>query len=514
MEKVLLFAILAISINAFSQSKQSILGLQHPSLYTLQDFQDKMRNGEEFTTGFLSKNNPAQGHKHQTLSQNSIIPLYDSVYNWQWDTLTMSWKINSKIINMVYNATNNLISEIGLNWSGSTWENSWKVIITYDANNNLTSTLYEDWNGSAWNESNKQIWTYDPNNNITSEISQFLNGSLMQNYYQRISTYDANNNRTSLTTQFWIGTAWQNSDRYVSTYNANNNNTVNLYQGWNGSDWVNGTQNIFTYDASNNQTSRLYQSWDINTWQSDTQDTFTYDGNNNLLTIVTQRRFIGSELQNAIKIIFTYDSSNNQTSILYQNWNSNWDNSSLRSFTYDVKNNMTSQLSQNWNGSNFENEYQDTFTYDDNNNQTSELSQTWNGNIWNINSQRLSFFDVDNFMLNYSYKYWDAGRNIVTYGDSTNNYFHTVLTGIKDLAGPDNSITVYPNPNSGNFNINSINPICGIEIYNPAGNRVYSDYKLKQQTSKEVDLSRSPKGIYLVKINNGTKKYVRKVVVE
>jgi hypothetical protein len=101
----------------------------------------------------------------------------------------------------------------------------------------------------------------------------------------------------------------------------------------------------------------------------------------------------------------------------------------------------------------------------------------------------------------------------VEYGDSVYYYYHTaVVTGIPDAF--EAGVAVYPNPSSGKVTISSKSPISGLEIYNLAGNRVYSDPKIKQQTSKEINLTAFPKGIYFVKVYTGTKSQIRKVVVQ
>ncbi|MCD4681587.1 MAG: right-handed parallel beta-helix repeat-containing protein [Bacteroidales bacterium] len=76
-------------------------------------------------------------------------------------------------------------------------------------------------------------------------------------------------------------------------------------------------------------------------------------------------------------------------------------------------------------------------------------------------------------------------------------------------------INVYPNPSSGRFTLeSSIVNIYKIEIYNVIGERIYETTNMKKQSSNEIDLSCSPKGIYFVRIYNGTIIYDRIVVVQ
>lgn len=70
---------------------------------------------------------------------------------------------------------------------------------------------------------------------------------------------------------------------------------------------------------------------------------------------------------------------------------------------------------------------------------------------------------------------------------------------------------IYPNPSSGKFIIEIQNnqKDLNIEIYNVIGEKV-----LQQQTSKEIDLSDSPRGIYFIRVYEGEKIYTRKIIVE
>jgi uncharacterized repeat protein (TIGR03803 family) len=80
-------------------------------------------------------------------------------------------------------------------------------------------------------------------------------------------------------------------------------------------------------------------------------------------------------------------------------------------------------------------------------------------------------------------------------------------------------INIYPNPTNGKFTIQIANrhqqtANSTIEIYNVLGEKLYSDSKLYQQYSSEIDLSNSPKGIYFVKVHTETEIHIEKIVVE
>ena len=116
-----------------------------------------------------------------------------------------------------------------------------------------------------------------------------------------------------------------------------------------------------------------------------------------------------------------------------------------------------------------------------------------------------------------------GGTNVATNSDGsrffvTDSYNGTVRvykkinTGMDDLKKGIFNITVYPNPASGKFTIISNNTISSVEIYTLLGERIYSNLKFNQKIS--IDLSDHCKGIYVIKINSGTKSYNRKIIIQ
>jgi plastocyanin len=91
----------------------------------------------------------------------------------------------------------------------------------------------------------------------------------------------------------------------------------------------------------------------------------------------------------------------------------------------------------------------------------------------------------------------------------------SVTTGISDnqlLTG----ISIFPNPSGGKFRLtvngwtNSDN--ARVEIYNLAGKTVYLSYLTNSQY--DIDLSSQGKGVYLLKVKQGTAVQTRKIVVQ
>jgi hypothetical protein len=135
----------------------------------------------------------------------------------------------------------------------------------------------------------------------------------------------------------------------------------------------------------------------------------------------------------------------------------------------------------------------------------------WDGSKWLNSYQYNSSFDANGISQSDTYKEWDETGTFVSYGDSSYYYYHTVVTGVPDLN--EANASVYPNPTNGRITISSDNPISAIEIYNLSGKLIFADLKVKQSLS-EIDLSGNSRGIYFVKIYDGTKYFNQKVILQ
>ncbi|MCX6269477.1 MAG: T9SS type A sorting domain-containing protein [Bacteroidetes bacterium] len=453
MKKVLLFAIFALSIGAIAQNKRPNIQTPPPSRHSLHDVQGIQEDDGLKKTGVYSEMNSTHFTDNQMLNHRELMQIWDSIFSFQWDTLTDGWQLGYKYIDMVYNAKHYLTNYLWQAWNGTAWENSVKVTYTYNAYNLQTSFLGQRWDAAAWVNASQYLYTYDASNNMTSRLYQL-----------------------------WTSGAWANVNQYIYTYDADNNLTSQMRQTWSSGAWVNNYQTIFTYDAANNQTNSLNQNWINDAWVS------------------------------VYQTIHTYNANNYKTNSLSQTWNGvAWVDSFSGVYTYDVNNNQTNYDEQRWNGNTWENNYQYSCTYDANNNRTKETEQYWIGNTW-VNSSQFNYaYDVNNFMISDAYRYWNDAGNL-TYGDSTYYFSHAVM-GTDDLPAQEGSISVYPNPSQGKFTINCSKTISSIEIFNTLGEQVCNDQKFHLPTSKEIDLSGCDKGIYLVKILIGETRYNKKIVI-
>ncbi len=484
MKKSLLFAILALSVNAFAQVNPKTLPLLDSRGISMHQ-KLRQHDAEMFSSANHAKIPLHQGVGHSSREVLGQIERFDSIYMWGWDTLGAKLALQSKITDVLYNADNYPTSLTYESWNGSSWDKSLQFVYTYDANNNQTSQIFKSWTGTAWMNAFQSMFTYDANNDQITQLDQYWAGIAWLNSSYYTFTYDGNHHVLTETDQIWDGASFVNSSKYTYTY-SNNNQTSYLSQYWDDVDalWINDTQSLSTYDGNNNLTSSTYQTWNGLSWDNSSLTTYTYDGNNN------------------------------QISELDQYWDgTQWVNVSKTTYTYDGFHNVTNSLTQNWNVSNFDNAGRVTNTYNGSHLLTNQLIEIWNGTTWKYSDVTFYTYGENNFISGEGSRAFDGIDNIITSGDSTHYYFKTVAA-TKDLIPEDESLTVSPNPSNGNFTLTSAISLGNVEIFNFLGEQVYTARKINGQTSTEINLTGIAKGIYLIVVTDGTKVTNRMVMLQ
>jgi hypothetical protein len=106
-------------------------------------------------------------------------------------------------------------------------------------------------------------------------------------------------------------------------------------------------------------------------------------------------------------------------------------------------------------------------------------------------------------------------------GGALNSWSMNICTTVPVLSIAENDLldfAIYPNPNSGNFNIqfqsDSKNEI-SVSVHDIRGREILSNaYKNNGLFNENLQLSNASAGIYLVTVQDGDRKQVRKIVIE
>jgi subtilisin-like proprotein convertase family protein len=117
-----------------------------------------------------------------------------------------------------------------------------------------------------------------------------------------------------------------------------------------------------------------------------------------------------------------------------------------------------------------------------------------------------------------------TGNWTLTVTDNAVNNTGTLVSWAVDfgctLASPQYEISdlaIYPNPNKGNFNIQFSNPSGDVKVnvFDIRGRRIFeNNYSSTSNFNENIQLNNAETGIYLVTIVDGTRKIVKKIIVE
>ncbi|MFZ1675992.1 MAG: T9SS type A sorting domain-containing protein [Saprospiraceae bacterium] len=487
MKTTLLFFILTFSISIFAQNNPVHPFPQDPKSNVFHKAPMRMHEADIKKNALHPDRDFAKEMERQTRELFTDIQVYDSIYLWQWDSFTTKWQLLTRVINILYNSDGLPTSYTYQNLDAGTWGNTNQFKIAYDANNNEISSTFKSWNGTFFENVFQDIYTYDANNNQTGDIYQLWTGTAWENSDGYFNTYDGNNSLITELSQSWNGSGWDNYDLYTYAYDANKNILSGTHQTWNDVDliWINSSRNIYTYDANNNKITDRSQYWNASNveWTDTGLYTYTYNAGNYPINQLFQY-WDGTKWVNYYNLIYTYNASEDLTNTLLQSWNiSNWDNSARTTNTYNGNHQLIKSLYENWDGA------------------------------WINSTLSFNTYGESDFLESYSTRYFNVDGVIVTDGDSTLNFFHTI-TGINNVNTDDVSISVSPNPNNGQFTISSKDELRSINVYNLIGERLFSVDEASGQTSFEINLADYGKGIYLISMRDGKKIVNRKVVVQ
>jgi hypothetical protein len=159
--------------------------------------------------------------------------------------------------------------------------------------------------------------------------------------------------------------------------------------------------------------------------------------------------------------------------------------------------------------------YQDSgYIVSDNNNKKEEIKIDTFGNILTKGTGT-----PGNYFL--KYKATDKSGN-ATYSESRNVFViprgqGNCLSGFSDIADMEKYISIYPNPDNGQFTISSQCPIetdIKINISNTLGKEIFtSENKALKQNPISIDLSHEADGIYYINLTSNSGNMTKKILV-
>ncbi len=379
------------------------------------------------------------------LGSVSGIQVIDSIYIWDWDSVTQAWFIDYRIIDIIYSSGFLPEHYIAQYYDGNTWTNDYRYTLAYDANNQMTRETEEFWTGDDWEFEYQTLFTYNEHQHLTSET----------------------------------------------------------YESWGGDFWKISGRELFTYDTAQQLISILLQDLNVDVYENTSQILYSYDMDGNRIYELGQYWFETGWFDN-FQVFNTFDHLSNQLFDLVQYYDGiNWINNSQSGFNYDAQNNRIYHLQQTWNGVEWENDRQYYYTYDATQNPATELEEKWNGTDWDTNSTVSYTHDLDNFRESEVYSYYTPGGTLASFADSTHYYYHTV-TGLKEATSTYRPLVLSPNPTTGHFTIEHEEEIISADVYNLTGVLIAHTAPSPDINKLEIDISGHIPGIYIVQIRTAS----------
>jgi len=410
----------------------------------------------------------------QTYSrQQSLIPLYDTVYFWSWDTTLIGWQADAdrRVVNFLYDANNNQISYTQQTKSGLQWTNYQKEDMTYDLSNNLLSQTQLTWDGVSWVNQIRGFWTYDSFHNILTTLTQSWNANTWTNGNSHTYTYNSNNNVITHQQQYWYLGVWENFLLESYSYNSLDSLQSLLVKEWYGTYWEFSSLDTFVYDVNNNRIYALNVLWNGFAWENYSRANWTYNANQQRSGVIIELWDVGS-WTNFYKQTYTYDINNHVIGLLEEHWNAGWILSFLSTYIYDVNNNLTEL----------------------------DFQRQENGSWVNYYQSR-TYYSVSNLLISQVGLYWDVSGTTIDSGDSSHISMHVFNTGLNDRSALEMEYSIFPNPCTESFSLRAmLNDITKLELYNVMGERLFEESIDKGSKPGSVNMSGYADGVYLLKV--------------
>lgn len=428
-----------------------------------------------------------------SLKSSSIKQRLDSLVSHNWNVTNSQWVKESKD-EYTYDANGRWTMGVYYNWdvAASLWVRDYKDEYTYGANNRWATDINYNWNDttSQWVRDYKYEYTYNDSGYSTVVLIYKWNDTASQwvNDSKYEYTYTTNGHITQFLISEWnlTNSQWVAMMRYDYTYDNNWNCTQFIANNWDVdfNKWVVVMKYEFTYDSNNRMIIGLYSIWndEASLWLPMMKYEYTYDANGRTATeIRSDRDFLISQWVSAMRYEFSYDANSNNTQCIISKWDriiNQWVSYSKEVNTFDLAYTFADLIFPS--GYSMIGVFNGTPAIATNNKPLEELEYLWDGTI--------------NWVNNLKTIYYYSAQNGV---------------GVNELKADE--LTVYPNPVSDGFRLNTFEKNVQISIYNLSGSLLLT----KQISDNEyINVSTLSQGIYMVKVTTekglATIKFVKK----
>ncbi|MBG9376334.1 T9SS type A sorting domain-containing protein [Panacibacter sp. DH6] len=457
----------------------------------------------------------------------SLLLLLSIVFNAQSQaldtTLAYEWKNNAwqPFMRSIYtnNAQCQAATVLTQNLAAGTsqWVNASLTTNTYTATKKLAQSVTQSWTGGAWKNLLRITYSYNENDQMDSMLTENAPlGTTFQNTYLSVYGYNPDLTLQTVTTKLWFITDWTDFSRQTYTYNADKTVKEMVTEGWSFVSWTNQARNRYTYDVNKHQVTDTMDSWNAIAWVHDALTKSTYTGNN--LTKELIQDWTGSAWINDAQTDFTYNGDGTIAENVSQDWLSNaWVNDSRFTFSYTG---CTLPLTLvNFTGTKNHNTVALQWQT------TSEINTSHFVVLRSSNGSNFTAVGNVNALNNGS-----AAKNTYRFADDiaavkADKIYYKLQMFDKDgkhtesriitlsITGKVLQVTLQPNPARTYCVVKTNSEKAALAIVNFAGNIVYRQ-NLNGAGSHTINTSGIAKGVYVVRVVEGTESHSQKLVIE
>ncbi|GAA4004297.1 hypothetical protein GCM10022408_15040 [Hymenobacter fastidiosus] len=243
-------------------------------------------------------------------------------------------------------------------WNPATnrWEAPQLVLYTYTAQARLSQETHAD--SATASPTYRLNYTYTAGNQLTQTLQQDYTGGSWENSFRRTATFDARGTPTEELNQDWISGAWSTT---AGTRSANNYTTTGflaqqVVQTFSTAttSFVNDVRITYKIPASGPYTEFTVQRWSGGQWQDEFRVTGItwYDAGRQLATGLQIQIPINIFWVSVLRLTATYQTNGSSVSTYEARPNpaGPWLNDSRTTETYDAYNNRLSLLQEVWSG--------------------------------------------------------------------------------------------------------------------------------------------------------------------
>jgi len=398
----------------------------------------------------------------------------------------------------------------------------------------------------GWDKSSKDQYIYDASGRWITGI--YYNWNKVSNGWVNATkddyTYNANGKWDVATSYKW-NTTWDKDAKQEFTYNAGGYATQIIFYDWSvsGNDWVKDTKFVLTYNADNTAKEFTVSNWSTtaNDWVNSIKYEYTYTNSKLTLVLASSWDTDVSQWENAMKYDYEYDAGGKVTKNTYSIWaGTDWMFMMKYEYTYDANNRIATETRSDWNFlTNWVYVEMYELKYDGNGNNTEYYTYKWENSQWAKQTKELTTFDLNytyaDLILPSGYSVFFSPYTLATASGGLNKplqdieydwktgatdwsnksktiYYYSAGPGtgvVEQKADDASAITIYPNPVTNAFNLNTSEATVQIYVFDLSGSLLLS----KQISGSDpVDVSFLSGGVYMAKIVTDKATVTRKFV--